>query len=96
MFCIYLQILVPSQRHGSSILLAHLLSKDGGVESYNGLDVRLVVYVHDELLIARGRHHICPALISSLVYEEIMHTKIMYPYIILRMCNECDVISNIV
>jgi hypothetical protein len=39
MFCIYLHVLVPSQRRGSSVLLTHLLSKDGGVESYDGLDV---------------------------------------------------------
>jgi hypothetical protein len=35
MFCIYLQVLVPGHQHGSSILFAHLLSKDGGVEIYD-------------------------------------------------------------
>jgi hypothetical protein len=60
MFCIYLQVLVPNQRHGSSVLLAHLLSKDGGVESYDCMYACLVVHVHDELLTASGSHHIHP------------------------------------
>jgi hypothetical protein len=49
MFYSYLQVLVPSQRHGSSVLLDHLLSKDGGMENDDGLDACLVVQVHDEL-----------------------------------------------
>jgi hypothetical protein len=49
MFCIYLQVLVPSQRYGSRVFLAHLY-KDKGVGSYDGMDVRLVVHVYDELL----------------------------------------------
>jgi hypothetical protein len=70
MFCIYVQVWVLSQRHGSSIIFAHLLFKHGGVESYDGLDTRLVVHVHDELLKAHGSHHIRPFLISNLAYEE--------------------------
>jgi hypothetical protein len=96
MFCIYLQLLVPSQRHGSSVLITHLLSKDGGVENYDGLDAHLVVHVHDELLTPRGSHHIHPALISGLTSKEVLHTNMMYPYINLRMCNEYDVLNNIV
>jgi hypothetical protein len=96
MFCIYLQVLVLSQRHGSSILLAHLLSQDGAVESYDGRDAHLIVHVHDELLIAHGNHHIRHALISSIVSEKILHTTMMYPYIISRMCNESDILNNMV
>jgi hypothetical protein len=48
----------------------------------DGLDSHLVVHVHDELLTARGGHHIHPDLVSSLASEEILHTKTMYPYII--------------
>jgi hypothetical protein len=70
MLCSYLQVLVTSQRDGSSVLLAHLLSKNGCVESDDGLDARLVVYVHDELLTSRGSHHIHPALKSSLAFEK--------------------------
>jgi hypothetical protein len=41
----------------------------------DGLDLRLVVHIHDEHLTARGSHHICPSLVSSLASEEILHTK---------------------
>jgi hypothetical protein len=57
----------------------------------DGLDLGLTVHVHDELLTARGGHHIRPSLVSSLTSEEILHTKMMYPYIISIMCNECDI-----
>jgi hypothetical protein len=61
----------------------------------NGLDSRLIVHFHDELLTARGGHHIRPGLVSNLASEEIMHTKTIYPYIISSMCNECDIFYNI-
>jgi hypothetical protein len=60
------------------------------------LFIYLQVLLHDELLTSHGSHHICPTLISSLASEEIMYTNTMYPYIISRMCNKCDVINNIV
>jgi hypothetical protein len=62
----------------------------------DSLDSCLVVHVHDELLTARGGHHIRPSLVSSLTSKEILHTKTMYPYIISRMCNECDIFYIIV
>jgi hypothetical protein len=62
----------------------------------DGLDSCLVVHVHDELLTARGGYHIRLSLVSSLASEEILHTKTMYPYIIARMCNECDIFYIIV
>jgi hypothetical protein len=91
-----MQVLVPSQRHGSGVLFGHLLPKDGAVVADDDLDSCLIVYVHDELLTTCGGHHICPDLISNLVSEEILHTKTMYPYIISRMCNECDIFYIIV
>jgi hypothetical protein len=72
--CIYLQVLVPSQRHGLGVLLGHILPKDGAVVADDDLDSCLIVHVHDELLTARGGHHIRPGLVSSLAYEEILHT----------------------
>jgi hypothetical protein len=51
----------------------------------DGLDSCLVVHVHDELITARGGHHIHPSLVSNLTSEEILYTKTMYPYIISRM-----------
>jgi hypothetical protein len=62
----------------------------------DGLDSRLVVHLHDELLTSHGGHHIRPGLVSSLTSDEIMHTKTMYPYIISRMCKECNIFYNIV
>jgi hypothetical protein len=73
------------------LLLGHPLPKDGAVVADDGLDSGLIVHVHDELLTARGGHHIRPSLVSSLTSEEILHTKTMYPYIISRICNECDI-----
>jgi hypothetical protein len=89
-------VLVPGQRHGSGLLLGHLLPKDRAVVVDDGLNSCLIVHVHDELLTARGGHHIRPSLVSSLAYEEILHTKTMYPYIISRICNECDIFYIIV
>jgi hypothetical protein len=96
MLCIYLQVLVWSQRHGPGVLLAHLLPKDGAIVSDDGLDARLAMHVHDDILTTRGSHHIHPSLVSSLAPKEILHTKTIYPYIISRMCNKCDVLNNIV
>jgi hypothetical protein len=62
----------------------------------DGLDSCLIVHVHDELLTAHGGYHIRPSLVSSLASEEILHIKTMYPYIISRMCNECDIFYIIV
>jgi hypothetical protein len=76
-------------------LLGHLLPKDGAVVADDGLDSGLIVHVHDELLTARGGHHICSSLVSRLASEEILHTKMMYPYIISRIYNECDIFYNI-
>jgi hypothetical protein len=38
---------------------------DGAVVADDGLDSGLVEHVHDELLMARGGHHIRPSLVSS-------------------------------
>jgi hypothetical protein len=46
-----------------------------------GLDSGLIVDVHDELLTARGGHHIRPSLVSSLLSEEILHKK-LYPHLL--------------
>jgi hypothetical protein len=73
------------------LLLGHPLPKDGAVVADDGLDSGLIVHVHDELLTACGGHHIRPSLVSSLASEEILHTKMMYPYIISRIYNECDI-----
>jgi hypothetical protein len=72
------RILVPSQRHGSDVLLGHLIPKDEAVVADDVLHSRLIVHVHDELLTARGGHHIRPGLVSILAFEEILHTKTIH------------------
>jgi hypothetical protein len=57
----------------------------------DGLDLGLIVHVHDELLTPHSGHHIRSSLVSSLASEEILHTKTIYPYIISKVCNECDI-----
>jgi hypothetical protein len=48
---------------------------DDAMVADKGLNSRLVVHVHDDLLTARGGHHIRPGLVSSLASKEILHTK---------------------
>jgi len=64
--------------------------------SYDGLDTRLVMHVHDEFFAAFGSHRIRPGLMSILASKEILHTNMMYSLIISRMSNECYVLSNVV
>ena len=64
--------------------------------SYDGLDARLVMHVHDEFFAAFGSHRIRPGLMSVLASKEILHTNTIYPFIISKMFNECDVLSNVV
>jgi hypothetical protein len=79
--CIYLQVLVPSQRYGSGVLLGHLLPKDGAVVADDGLDSCLVVHVYDKFLTTRGDHHIRPSLYpasnlkKSCIQRRCIHTK---------------------
>ena len=82
MFCIYLQVLVPGQRHGSCVPFGDLRSKDGSVVSYDGMDTHLVMHVHDEFFVAFDSHRIHPGLMSVLAYKEILHTNTIYPFII--------------
>ena len=96
MLCIYLQVLVLGQRYGSCVPFGDLCSKDGPVVSYDGLDTCLAMHVHDEFFAAFGSHHIRPGLMSVLASKEILHTNTMYPFIISRISNECDVLSNVV
>ena len=66
------------------------------MELDHGLDARLVVQVLDEFLGGFVSHSIRLALISLLASKEILHIDTMYPVIISRMSNQCDVLSNVV
>ena len=67
MFYIYLQVLVPGQRHGSCIPFGDLHSKDGPVVSYDGLDARLVMHVHEiacEVFLNSIKSKRCPKIMK--------------------------------
>ena len=61
----------------------------------HGLDARLVVHVLDEFLGSFVSHRICLGLVSLLAYKKILHIDAMYPVIISRMSNQCDVLRNV-
>ena len=60
------------------------------------LDARLVVHVLDEFLGSFVSHSIHLGLVSLLASKEILHIDTMYPVIISRISNQCDVLSNVV
>jgi hypothetical protein len=96
MFYTYLQVLFPSQPHVSCLSIVDLHSKVGSVVCYDGLNVRLVMHVLHEFITGFVSHTSCPGLKFLLASEEILHIDAMYPVIIPRMSNECDVLSNVV
>ena len=96
MFYIYLQVLFWSQPHGSYRTFREPHSKNFRVVLDHGLDARLVVHVLDEFLGGFVSHSIRLGLISLLASKEILHIDTMYPVIISRMSNQCDVLSNVV
>ena len=62
----------------------------------HGLDACLIVHVLDEFLGGFVSHSIRLGLVSLLASKEILHIDAIYPVIILRMSNQCDVLSNVV
>jgi hypothetical protein len=54
------------------------------VVSDDGLDARLIIDVHDELFAGFGKHRLCPGLKSLLASVIMLHTNMMYPFIISR------------
>jgi hypothetical protein len=64
----------PASTHDSSVLLAHLLYKDGGVESYDGLDACLVVHVHDELTTSALPSYPASHMKKSCIQRQCIHT----------------------
>ena len=62
----------------------------------HGLDACLIVHVLDEFLGDFVNHSIRLGLVSLLASKEILHIDVMYPVIISRISNECDVLSNVV
>ena len=77
MFYIYLHVLVLGQRHAPCVPFGDLCFKDGPMVSYDSLDARLVMHVHDDFFAAFGSHRIHPGLMSVLASKEILHTNTM-------------------
>ena len=96
MFYIYLHVLFWGQPHGSCRTFREPHSKNFRMVLDRGLDVRLVVHVLDKFLGVFVSHIICLGLVSLLASKEILHIDAMYPVIISRMSNQCDVLSNVV
>ena len=96
MFYIYLHVFLPGQPHVSCLSFVDLHSKVGSVVCYDGLDARLVMHVLHEFITGFVSHTSRLGLISLLASEEILHIDAMYPVIISRKSNECDVLSNVV
>ena len=87
MFYIYFQVLFRGQPHGSCRTFREPHSKNFHVVLDHVVDACLVVHVS---------HNIRLGLISLLASKEILHIDAMYPVIISRMPNQCDVLSNVV
>ena len=96
MFYIYLQVLFRVQPHGSCRTFRGPHSKNFCMVLDHGLDARLIVHVLDEFLSGFVSHSIRLGLVSLLASKEILHIDMMYPVIISRMSNQCDVLSNVV
>ena len=96
MFCIYLQMLFRGQPHGSCRTFREPHSKNFRMVLDRGLDARLVVLVLDKFLGGFVCHSIHLGLVFLLASKEILHIDAMYPVIISRMFNQCDVLSNVV
>ena len=96
MFYIYRQVLFRGQAHGSCRPFRDPLSKNFRVVLDHGLDAHLVVHVLDEFLGGFVSHSIRLGLVCLLASKEILHIDAMYPVIISRMSNQCDVLNNVV
>ena len=80
----YLNVLLPGQVHGSGVGLFDPLSKLRPVVGDNGLDLRLVNHVDDELFAGFGRHLILPALKSLLAFEISLRRNTIFVWIFFK------------
>jgi hypothetical protein len=96
MFRTYREVLLPGECHGPCIGLPHHLTKDVGIVVDDALEPRLVVQVRESGPTDLVLHSRCPFLKPFIAPKEVMHTYIMYHFIISRMTNECVVLTNLV
>ena len=96
MFRTNLEVLLLGERHGPSRLLPHHLTKDIPVVVDDALEPRLVVQVRESGPTDLVLHSRCPVLKPFVAPEEVLHTNIMYRFIISRTTNEYVVLTNLV
>jgi hypothetical protein len=96
MFHTYREVLLPGERPGPCIGLPHHLTNDVGAVVDDALEPRLVVQVRESGptdLVLHSRRLVLKPFIAP---EEVLHTYIMYHFIISKMTNECVVLTNLV
>jgi hypothetical protein len=96
MFRTYQEVLLPGKRPGPGIGLPHHLTKDIGAVVDDALKSCLVVQVRESGPTDLVLHSCRPVLKPFVAPEEVLHTDIMYHFIILRTTNECIVLTNLV
>ena len=96
MFRTYREVLLLGEHLGPSIGLPHHLTKDVGTIVDDALEPRLVVQVRESGPTDLVLHSRRPVLKPFVAPEEVLHTDIMYHFIISRMTNECVVLTNLV
>ena len=96
MFRTYREVLLLSERPGPGIGLPHHLTKDVGAVVDDALEPRLVVQVRELGPTYLVLHSCRPVLKPFVTPEEVLHTDIMYRFIISRTTNECVVLTNLV
>ena len=96
MFYTYREVLLHGERPGPGIGLPHHLTKDAGAIVDDALEPRLVVQVRESRPTDLVLHSRCPVLKPFVAPEEVLHTDIMYRFIISRMTNECVVLTSLV
>ena len=96
MFRTYREVLLLGERPSPGIDLPHHLTKDVGAVIDDALEPRLVVQVRESGPTDLVLHSHRPVLKPFVAPEEVLHTDIMYRFIISRMTNECVVLTNLV
>ena len=96
MFCTYREVLLLGERPSPGIGLPHHLTKDIGAVVDDALEPCLMVQVRESGPTDLVLHSRRPVLKPFVAPEEVLHTNIMYRFIISRMTNECVVLTNLV
>ena len=96
MFRTYQEVLLLGEHPSLGIGLPHHLTKHIGAVVDDALEPRLVVQVRESGPTDLVLHSCRPVLKPFVAPEEVLHTDIMYRFIISRTTNECVVLTNLV